>query len=99
MFEALMMDTIMSEWNVLFFQQNIFIFIRYAIISIIISFLLLRIIKLCRQWLRIKLMIDKFPGIDVPLLRILLGNLNILTNENWSTEAIVNGEFFLFIFS
>ena len=97
MFEATMMATIISEWNgVLFFQQIIFIFIRYGIISLIFLFLLFRSIKYIHQWFQSKSMIDKFPGIDVPLLRILLGNLNILFIENWTKETIINGEFFSF---
>ncbi|XP_075677551.1 cytochrome P450 4c3-like [Dermatophagoides pteronyssinus] len=93
MFEATMMATIISEWNVLFFQQIIFIFIRYGIISIIFLFLLFRLIKSIHQWFQSKSMIDKFPGIDVPLFRILLGNLNILFIENWTKETIINDYF------
>ena len=73
-----------------FVHQIILLFIRYGIISIIVSLLLLRSIRIIQRWLRSKSMISKFHGINVPFWKIPIGNIDMLFIESWTTETIVD---------
>ncbi|KAH7638174.1 cytochrome P450 4c3 [Dermatophagoides farinae] len=83
-----------DEPNVsLFFRQITLLFIRYGIISIIVSLLIIRLLRKIHQWSRSKLMINKFSGINVPFWRIPIGNINILLGHSWTAETIVDNAF------
>ncbi|KAH9512026.1 Cytochrome P450 4V2, variant 2 [Dermatophagoides farinae] len=77
-----------NETNIeTFAHQIILLFIRYAIISIIVSLLLLRSIRIMLRWLRAKSMICKFP-----FWKIQIGNIDMLLIESWTTETIVDSK-------
>ncbi|XP_075589251.1 cytochrome P450 4c3-like [Dermatophagoides farinae] len=76
-----------------FVHQIILLFIRYGIISIIFSFLLLRSMRIMQRWLRSRSMICKFSGINVPFWKIPIGNIDMLFIESWTTETIVDNYF------
>ena len=87
-----------DEPNVsLFFRQITLLFIRYGIISIIVSLLIMRLLRKIHQWSRSKLMINKFSGINVPFWRIPIGNINILLGHSWTAETIVDSKFFFLV--
>ena len=75
-----------------FVHQIILLFIRYGIISIIVSLLLLRSIRIIQRWLRSRSMICKFSGINVPFWKIPIGNIDMLFIGSWTTETIVDGK-------
>ena len=80
--------TATNETNIeTFAHQIILLFIRYAIISIIVSLLLLRSIRIMLRWLRAKSMICKFP-----FWKIQIGNIDMLLIESWTTETIVDSK-------